>query len=304
MKKFIVLPTINYPTEAIKLYADMQFWRLIVVGDLKTPHSEYENMENIIYLHPDYQKTHYPELSEAIGWNCIMRRNIGLIEAYKRGADVVASVDDDNIPYEFWGDNLLVGREIYVDTYIGRPYVFDPMKLTNYPELWHRGIPLELVKELGLKYLGKERKFVQIQADLWDGDPDVDAVCRLLYKPKYLKLTIQEPFTSINYATFNSQNTFLSREILPYYMMLPHIGRFDDIWGGFICQYLTNTTPVFCKPSVYHARNSQPTEKNFIDETYGQFNTNTLLMNIKDFTKYLPEKTLKAYELYRREYES
>lgn len=303
MNKYIVTTTIHKPTDALLAYASMKDWTLIIVGDLKTPHIEYDG-GNWVYLHPDYQKDVYPELSEAIGWNCIMRRNIGFIEAYKRGAEIVASIDDDNIPYDFWGKELLIGKEIYVDTYIGTPYIFDPMQLTNHSELWHRGIPLVFAKEVSTRYVGKKKKLVKIQVDLWDGDPDIDATCRLMYKPKQLKLDIQRPFTSLNYATFNSQNTFVTRDVLPYYMMLPHIGRSDDIWGGFICQYLTETTPVFCKPSVYHDRNYQPEEKNYMDEIFGHFNTNTLLLDIKNYTKHIPENTLKAFELYRKEYES
>ena len=54
----------------------------------------------------------YPELSDAIGWNSIQRRNIGLLYAYEQGADVIATVDDDNIPYDDWGQNLLVGQTV------------------------------------------------------------------------------------------------------------------------------------------------------------------------------------------------
>ena len=105
MKKIIVTTTINSPTIATKKFANMKNWQLVVVGDKKTPHKEYEKLD-CIYLHPDHQEKKYPELSLALGWNTIQRRNIGFIEAYKLGADVMATVDDDNIPYENWGKNL------------------------------------------------------------------------------------------------------------------------------------------------------------------------------------------------------
>ena len=38
-----------------------------------------------------------------IGWKCIQRRNFALIQAYKYGADVIATIDDDNIPYKKLG---------------------------------------------------------------------------------------------------------------------------------------------------------------------------------------------------------
>ena len=147
MKKIIVTTTIQPPTEATFKFANMKDWTLIVVGDTKTPHEEYRSL-NCVYLHPDEQQAKYPELSTALGWKTIQRRNIGFVEAYHMGADVVATVDDDNIPYDNWGNDLLVGKEVDVDYYdasnIG---VFDALSVTNYPEIWHRGFPIELLNK-------------------------------------------------------------------------------------------------------------------------------------------------------------
>ena len=78
MKKYIVTTTINSPTEATLKFTEIakrDGWNFIVVGDTKTPHEEYEKLD-CIYLHPDKQAELYPELSEAIGWKTIQRRNI------------------------------------------------------------------------------------------------------------------------------------------------------------------------------------------------------------------------------------
>ena len=76
MKKFIVTTTIHKPTEATLKFASMKDWQLIVVGDLKTPHQEYEKLD-CIYLHPEYQEKTYKTVSDLIGWNYPTRRNIG-----------------------------------------------------------------------------------------------------------------------------------------------------------------------------------------------------------------------------------
>ena len=104
MLKAIVTTTINPPTEALIKFAEMKDWKLFVAGDLKTPHEAYKDWN---YIHPEEQSKKYEKLSQLIGWNCIQRRNIGYIEAYKWGARIIASVDDDNIPYENWGETLL-----------------------------------------------------------------------------------------------------------------------------------------------------------------------------------------------------
>lgn len=304
MNRYIVTTTIYEPTIATKKYAEMYDWKFIVVGDLKTPHDLYKNL-NLIYLSPDAQQALYPEVSTAIGWNCIMRRNLGFLHAYKLGANIIASIDDDNIPYNNWGKDIKVGTEQLVDIWdCASILAFDPMKLTNYPNLWHRGYPIShLPLAKNLYYLGKQVKKILFQADLWDGDPDVDAICRQMYQPEDLKLKVDSPFTSELYIPFNSQNTFIAREALPYYMVLPHVGRVDDIWGGYIAQYLLDTRPLFMPPTTYQKRNEQSIKKNLEDEMYGYVNTDEFLLNIENYVSYLPDKTNKALIEYRKVYD-
>lgn len=308
MNKVIVTTSIYPPSEATLKYAALEDWLLIVVGDLKTPHDDYINHPDIMYLSSGWQEDNYPELSQAIGWNKVMRRNIGFIEAYKLGAEVIASVDDDNIPYNNWGKHVIVGQEWSVPIYTARRIAFDPLQMTNHTELWHRGYPLELVhSSKGIHYNGEKMMKVLFQADLWNGDPDIDAICRLLCKPKKLELKLYLPFgetfASAEYAPFNSQNTFIAREALPYYMVLPYVGRMDDIWGGYIAQYLLNTRPVFMPPSVRQERNAQSVYKNLEDEVLGYTTTLKLLNDITNWRDYLPKETLKAYHLYIAEYQ-
>lgn len=302
VNKYIVTTTIYEPTEATKRFAAMEGWKMIVVGDKKTPHDSYKDLD-LIYLDVDYQKEHYPELSEAIGWNCIMRRNIGFIEAYKRGADIVASIDDDNIPYDSWGRKLLIGQLSKVYDFVADGNAFDPLSVTNHPHLWHRGFPLnEIPTSRSPRLLGIKEVTVDIQADLWDGDPDIDAVCRRIYNPTGLKLESPNRYTSGKFIPFNSQNTFFSRRVLPHYMVLPHVGRVDDIWGGYITQHLLGIRPVFTRPTTYQDRNDQSIDKNLSDEFFGYLNTDKFLTNIKNYEEFLPERTLLALKLYRKEY--
>ena len=97
MTKFIVTTTINKPTKATKLFSKCKGWTLIVVGDLKTPEKEYSHFKDIIYLTPKDQNKIDKKLSDLIGWNCIQRRNMGYVLAYKLGAKFIATVDDDNV---------------------------------------------------------------------------------------------------------------------------------------------------------------------------------------------------------------
>ena len=306
MKKYIVTTTINSPTEATLKFceiADKKDFTFMIIGDLKTPHSEYINLcekhKNVKYLSPEEQTELYPELSEIIGWKTIQRRNIGFVYAYQNGADIVATIDDDNIPYETWGDNILIGKEIFVNEYQNTLCeYFDPISPTEHNDLWHRGYPIEYLQiKNNIEYKGKTKITPLVQAEFWDGDPDIDAICRLSKKP-IIKFNDFNPFTSKQLSPFNSQNTFLHRSVLKYYSVLPYVGRMDDIWGGYILQLYFPDSIVYTKASVYQDRNTQDLIKNLENEIIGYRNTLNLLKNLTNYSSLLPEKTI----LYLNEY--
>ena len=144
MKKYIISTTINPPTKAIKKFDNLKNWNLVVAGDLKTP-SNYK-LKNGIYLNPKDQEKISKKLSDLIGWNCIQRRNFAMIYAYNKGADIIATIDDDNIPLSNWSNNLIIDKKTNAYKYFTREEAFDPISVTNYKELWHRGFPLQILK--------------------------------------------------------------------------------------------------------------------------------------------------------------
>ena len=303
MIKCIVTTTINSPTAAIYKYAAKKDWTFIIVGDLKTPHEHYYELEkqfpNVMYLDPNYQEEKYTTISDLIGWNTVERRNIGFIQAYKMGCQVMATIDDDNIPYDFWGENLLVGKNVIADLWIPELNVFDPLSVTNCKHLWHRGYPIEyLPKRHLVHYRGQVNRKVLIQADLWDGDPDIDAICRMTHHP-IVKFDDIKPFCSTNISPFNSQNVFIAREVIPYYTSLPFIGRMSDIWSSYIVQNLFPNSLVYNKASVYQQRNDHDLTIDLENEMLGYKHTLEIVNDLDHYQKYLPEKTNEFYELYK-----
>jgi hypothetical protein len=303
VNKYIVTTTINPPTLATIKYSRKEDWTLIVVGDTKTPHYEYENL-NCIYLSPEYQEKTYPELSETIGWKSIQRRNIGFVEAYNRGADIVATVDDDNIPYDGWGTNVVVGETVEIDFYNTDLGVFDPLSVTEHNQVWHRGYPIDLVPYRDrVSYGGKLKRRVLVQADLWDGDPDIDAMARLSIRPIVKFDKIQGPYGSLSISPFNSQNTFLAREVIPYYSVFPHVGRMDDIWGGYVLQHYFPKSVVYNKASVYQDRNVQDLVTNLEKEIIGYRYTTDLIRSLSEWESIVPKETVAYWNAYRRCFE-
>jgi hypothetical protein len=197
----------------------------------------------------------------------------------------------------------MIGKEIYVDMYEPENSVFDPLSITKDNYVWHRGYPIELLSTRHrVQYKGKKKIKVLIQADLWDGDPDIDAIARLTFKPIVKYTDITSPYTSNRISPFNSQNTFFSREVLPYYSVLPHIGRMDDIWGGYILQKYFPNNLIYNKASVYQDRNLQDLITNLQNEIIGYRNNLNLTNDLNNYEKYLPEATLNFYKEYRKQF--
>jgi len=298
MKKIIVTTSIYEPTEATIKFSKMEDWTLVVVGDKKTPHDSYKDV-NCVYISPSDQEKISKELSDAIGWNKITRRNMGFVYAYRQGAEIIATVDDDNIPYDNWGKNVLIGKEIEIDLWESNNNYFDPLSVTNNSDLWHRGYPIEYISSKNnVKYLGKAKRTPLIQADLWDGDPDIDAMCRIIKTP-CVKFNKINAYGSNQLSPFNSQNTFLHRDVIPYYMLYPYVGRMDDIWGGYSVQKYFKNKLVYSESSVYHARHEQDLIINLENEMIGYKNTLNFIEDKKSLSD-LSENAALAYEEYRK----
>ncbi len=303
MKKVIVTTTINKPTKAIELFESMDDWDLVVIGDKKTPKDYKLNRGQ--YVTPEEQEAYDKSLSDSIGWNCIQRRNFGLLWAYDMNADIVAVVDDDNIPTTSWGKNLLVGRDISVNQYQTKETVFDPVGATNYPHLWHRGYPLQLLNERNYDQKLEVRFKPDIQADFWDGDPDIDAICRMEHAPECKFESSVFPFTSTKPAPFNSQNTFISARCLKDYFLFPHVGRMDDIWAAYYLQ-AKGYNVAFGEASVYQERNPHDLTRDMKQEYLGYENNlklvNDLMQDPDSIYSYLPGPSIRAFDLYRRHF--
>jgi len=297
---YIATTTINRPTQALKNFAKNPNCKLIVALDKK---SKPFKLKNSVVLSTQYQEKKWKKLSDLIGWNCIQRRNFAILEAYQRGAKVIALIDDDNIPYKNWFDEILINKRIKCSEVKTNKLFFDPIGYTNYPNLWHRGYPLELINNRKYKKAKKNFFTPDIQANFWDGDPDIDAVCRMIYKPECKFKKKYFPFFSKKISPFNSQNTLISRKVVKDYFLFPHIGRMDDIWASFYVQSLGYKV-VYSKSTVYQKRNVHNLINDFKQENIGYKNSFNLLKSLKKnsdlIENFLPKKSFDAFREWKK----
>ena len=91
-------------------------------------------------------------------------------------------------------------------------------------------------------------------------------------KPE-VKFDVQKQYGSKQLSPFNSQNTFLSRKVLPHYMMLPYVGRMDDIWASYIVQEQFPNSVIYNTASVYQEINEHDVVLDLEKEIFGYRNT-------------------------------
>jgi len=247
-RKFVVITTINYPTDSVKKLASLKDWCVIVVGDAKTPR-DWE-WTNCVYLSLEKQNELGYRVLEHVPQNHYGRKNIGYLYAIQHGAEVIYETDDDN---------LLIGTEIQLielgQTYLslfpdsdrdpisknepwkGRrevcTHVVNIYEYFGHPSVWPRGIPFECIASTVIPPYGTPHNFttnetqngfveepfrIGVDQGLANGDPDLDAVFRLTRRPINTKIDINfnpnVPIVGIArgvFSPYNSQNTVYYR---------------------------------------------------------------------------------------------
>ena len=296
MQTALITTTIYVP-EILRRYRtlgpDVSFF---IAGDRKTPHDKVralaDELGNAVYLSDEDQEKLAYKSSEIIGWNKIMRRDIALLEAIRSGADMIVTIDDDNVP-------LATDYFECFERVLGKPYDGVLMSAKEgwvnagaflQPPVYHRGFPYEYRHmDLGVRVSGATGAKVGVAAGLWLGDPDIDAMERLTNRPLVTDVArvasdgfVVDPQ---NYAPFNSQNTAYLAELAPLMMVLVGVGRYDDIFASYLAERVMRESGhhlFFGPPLVYQERNEQNLWKNLRDEIFGMESTLEFIRDLDD----------------------
>lgn len=195
-------------------------------------------------------------------------RSYGFWKAYKKGADVIVTLDDDCYPVNsgFISQHLenLTSRHL-----AGWIYTYPDPK-------WNftRGIP----------YSVRDKIRSVISHGLWSGAIDLDGVVEM----KLTRLLNEKPYPPIrqvipkgSYYPMCSMNLAFTREITPL-MFFPMMGyrkdgtqwpydRFEDIWAGILSKKIIDHLGLGVingSPFVNHKKRSKPKE-NYAKEIEG-----------------------------------
>jgi Reversibly glycosylated polypeptide len=296
MKIALITTTINIP-KVLSLYRTFdESVEFFITGDKKTPHEEVRNFVRKLgnaryYAVEDQEKLGYRS-SEIIGWNKIMRRNIALLEAVRSGADLIVTIDDDNIPCD--ANYFADFRRLFAAPFNGLMAApesgwFDIGGLLT-PTVFHRGFPYDRRgPDRGYRMSPVTGAKIGVAAGLWMGDPDIDAMQRLTNGPMVLScselirsgLTVSPSCMTV----FNSQNTAFLRALAPLLMVWISVGRYDDIWAAYVTQRIMREEDYavhFGRPFVWQERNVQNLWNNLRDEVMGMETTPRFVRDLND----------------------
>lgn len=258
MNKFIVITSIFPPTVAIRKFAEITDWHLIVVGDKKTPKDW--SYPGVTYLSIECQAELGYQINEILPFNHYARKNLGYLYAIQQGAEWITDLDDDNIPYHTWPALAPNYERVMLKTVIA-PRFPNIYKYFTMEHIWPRGFPLdEILNPSGMEIENASDCSVGVWQFLADKDPDVDAIYRLvLNKPVIFKQRDPIRLERGVYSPFNSQNTVWCKSAFEYMLLPAYVDfRFTDILRGYVaqrCLWARHEYLAFGSATVYQERN-------------------------------------------------
>lgn len=242
---------------------------IIVAGDLKSPHIEIADLvrglRNSYGVHAEYRAPDRQKKwasSEVIGWNCIQRRNIALLEALSFDPKFILTIDDDNAPaivdpLQVEDYLIVLGKDVTSSVVTSRSGWANPGDICV-PRVTHRGLPMRQRHNFSTLTWRVERSQIGVAEMMVLGDPDIDAVERIVVQPNVTHIQDELALAAGTWAPFNSQAVIYRAKLAPLMMVWPGVGRYDDIWASYLARCVMDSYDLgvlYGTPAVRQDRN-------------------------------------------------
>ena len=260
-----------------------QNYQLVLIGDKKTSMKLGNLDEPRVHFHSlESQLNSKFSSGKSLPINHYARKNYGYLVAADMGCEWISETDDDNRIFESFWEFQLPKKSIKNTSASQWVNIYSAF---GFGEYWHRGIPIHEVKNsnmLSSALTSATGEIACIQG-LADGDPDIDAICRMLYKP-VSEFSRDESFILEPgfYSPTNSQLTRWNTKMTLPLLYLPSTvpWRVSDIWRGLIAQRyfaISNLRTQFRGGLGYQERNEHDLLKDFVDELEVHLSTHLIL---------------------------
>lgn len=277
----VIVTSISAPNESLCALAEGAIRtgaEFIVVGDTKSPATF--DLAGCDFYDVARQRESGFAYAQLCPTRTYARKNIGYLLAIRSGASLIFETDDDNIPREaFWSERRLrVEAPVY-----SHPGWVNVYRYFSDVLIWPRGLPLDAVLTAAPDFdsLPTETRECPIQQGLADGDPDVDAIYRLLLPlPQDFRGDRRLILDAGAWCPFNSQNTTWWPQAYPLLYLPAHCSfRMTDIWRSFVAQkiaWANGWNLLFHEASVWQGRNEHNLMQDFTDEVPGYLNNRAM----------------------------
>ncbi len=302
----VVVTSISAPNTALRELASQCKTRglsFYVIGDVPSP-SDF-SIDGCEFYSLERQEKTGLRIAALLPKRHYARKNIGYLLAMQAKAGMLLETDDDNIPTsQFWASRE--PRQI-VRTVSGSGWsnVYAYFSEAN---IWPRGLPLDAIhKPLpAFDALPEIESDCPIQQGLADGNPDVDAIYRLVLPlPISFRADRRVALGTGAWCPFNSQNTAWYPKAYPLLYLPSYCSfRMTDIWRSFVAQRISwenGWDILFKSPDVYQERNEHSLMRDFADEVPGYLNNRLIadqlaVLPLRAGTKNIGENLILCYE--------
>ncbi len=311
MQTSVVVTSIAPPNEVMRELAAgaaTSGFNFIVIGDLASP-ADFR-LDHCRFYGVDEQAGLPLRLSSLLPFRHYSRKNIGYLTAMATGSRIIVDTDDDNHPRQrFWEPRRLsieapcIRGAGWVNVY---RYFTDAM-------IWPRGLPLDELQTPSPRLAAAVGCEIAcpIQQGLADGDPDVDAVFRLVFPvATEFERDVRVILGRNAWCPINSQNTTWFEQAFPLLYLPSYCSfRMTDIWRGFIAQRIAweNGWGIFFHgPTVWQDRNEHNLMRDFADEMPGYLQNRRIAQILEETPlrsglNELPANLFRCYESLVRE---
>ena len=280
---FIVITSIYPPTDAVRAFVEHVGDRLIVVGDRRSPPGW--ALPPAEYLTADAQEGS-GRLAPLLPWNHYCRKMLGYIRAVERGAEVIYDTDDDNAPKTGWGIPPFDGAWHTSAPSLGWVNVY---RWFTDAHIWPRGFPLRFVGDTKTGPSSEREAIAPATVGVWqalaDGDPDVDAIYRLV-DGRACFFQDGDPLVlgEGTLCPFNSQATAFRKLCFPLlYLPASVTSRVTDILRGLVAQPILWAAGLrlgFTSATVFQDRNPHDLLRDFEAEIPLYLHTETIVATV------------------------
>lgn len=294
---YLVTTTINIPIALKRYIKDFEkygrVYEVVVVGDKKSPIGTKKycaDLARTVYLDINDQKKMFSHLPiyEHIPFNSIGRRNLGylycLAKQYTKD-DVIITIDDDNLlkQEDFIGHHSIKAAKGEV-LKAREPAWHNALKKFYRERVFFRGFSPWHRDDNDDKRvkITKGTKKIAINQGLWEENPDVDALDRLIgLRGDYLVRRKRSIILAENViCPCDTQNTSYLNGFGLTAFLCPYVGRYDDIFSSLITKRIAdhfNFGVSYGAPVVRQKRNVHDNFNDFLLEIHGMATVDKLV---------------------------